>query len=282
MTRAARAARTTTRALATGLTAHRALAAAGGCARVLARPGGAAFLTAGAEIVWLGPASAPLHPRAVLVASVPGVEIDEDIRIDLAGCAPWQPAAAALDGRGVIAARASWRALIADVRGLGTPSGFGTLLTGAPLAFPLDGAGDHARALAEACTRDHAVLAEPAMLALLGLGGGLTPSGDDFVGGALFARQWLAAAGLADAHAWRAAAASVCAAAPSRTHPISAALLGDLARGCGHAPLHDLAAALAAGRTARARHAAAALVRLGHSSGWDMLAGFGTGLADAG
>ena len=282
MTSAVRATCTMTRALTTGLTARQALATTGGRARVLARPGGAAFLTAGVEIVWLGPASAPLHPRAVLVASVPDVEIDEEIYIDVAGCAPWQPAAAALDARGVVGARTSWRELVADIRALGTPGGFGALLGGAPLAFPLDAAAGHAGALADACARDDAAAAEPAMLALLGLGGGLTPSGDDFVGAALFARQWLAAAGIVDAHGWRAAAAVVCAAAPSRTHPISAALLGDLARGCGHAPLHDLAAALAAGQTARARHAAGALVRLGHSSGWDMLAGFGIGLVDAG
>src|SRR5262249_58412931 len=100
---------------------------------------------------------------------------------------------------GVIAARATWRELIADIRALGTPSGFGTLLGGAPLAFPLDGAAGHARVLADACTRDDAAAAEPAMLSLLGLGGGLTPSGDDFVGGVLVARQWLAAARLAPA-----------------------------------------------------------------------------------
>ena len=69
------------------------------------------------------------------------------------------------------------------------------------------------------------------------------------------------------------------AAAPAQTHPISVALLGDLAAGVGHAPLHDLLAALAADRHADAVDAARRLVRLGHTSGWDMLAGLVAGLS---
>jgi len=268
-----------TRALAAGVTAARALAAAGGRARVLARPGGAAFLTAAGEIVWLGPATAPLHPRAVLAASLPDVEIGAELRVDAAGVTPWQPATPRLDAAGVRTLRARWHRLAADLPALGTPAGFGALLAGAPLAFPLDGAAGAVRALAEACARDEAAAAAPAALALLGLGGGLTPSGDDFVGGALFARHLLAGAGAADALGWRRVADAVREAAVARTHPISAALLGDLAGGGSHAPLHDLVGALAAGDAVSARTAAASLVRLGHSSGWDILAGAAAGLA---
>jgi uncharacterized protein DUF2877 len=271
---------TPARALAAGVTACRALAASGGRARVLARPGGAAFVTAAGEIVWLGPATAPLHPRAVLVRAVPDVAPGGEVGIDVAGVTAWAPATA-LGAGGAARLRAGWRALTGDLAALGAPAGFGARLAGQPLAFPLDGADDDARALAEACARDDAAAAAPAALALLGLGGGLTPSGDDFVGAALFARHLLAAAGLGDAPGWRRLARAVTDAAATRTHPISAALLGDLAHGGGHAPLHDLVAALAAGEAARARPAAAALVRLGHSSGWDMLAGLGAGLAVA-
>lgn len=271
-----------TRARAAGVTAWRALEATGGRARVLARPGGAAFVTAGDEIVWLGPPGAPLHPRAVLVAALPDVAIGGDVRVDTTGVAPWRPPALALDASGVARLAAGWRVLIADLVAPGTPAGFGALLAGALLQFPLDGAASDARRLAEACARDDADAAAPPALALLGLGGGLTPSGDDFVGGALFARHALAAAGRADARAWRRLAAEVTDAAATRTHPISAALLGDLAGGCGHAPLHALVAALAAGDAAQARHAARSLTRLGHSSGWDMLAGVGAGFTFAG
>ena len=264
----------TTRAIALGATAARALAGAGGRARVLARPGGAAFLTAADEIVWLGPASAPLHPRAVLVACIPDVEIGAGLDIDIAGVTPWRPATETLDAA---ALRAAWRDLAAVLPALGTPAGFGARLAGVPLAFPLDRADADARALSAACARDDATASLPPALALLGLGAGLTPSGDDFVGGALFARRLLADAGAADAGAWRGVAATVRAAAETRTHPISAALLGDLARGESHAPLHELVAALAAGDVPRGLDAAARLVRLGHSSGWDILAGAAAG-----
>ena len=117
-----------------------------------------------------------------------------------------------------------------------------------------------------------------AATALLGLGPGLTPSGDDYVGGAFFARARVAG-GDARAH-WARAAAAVRAHAPGRTHPISAALLGDLLDGDGPAPLHDLVGALARGAPVAAALAAARrLVRLGHSSGWDMLAGFIGGIS---
>jgi hypothetical protein len=262
------------RAHALGAIAACALTAAGGRARVLARPGGAAFLTAAGEIVWLGPASAPLHPRAVLVASVPDVDIGADLSVDAAGLVPWQPAAPRLD---VAALRAGWHRLPAVLTALGTPGGFGARLAGTPLAFPLDRAEGEARALAEACARDDAAAAGPPALALLGLGAGLTPSGDDFVGGVLFARHLLGAAGAADAVGWRRLAGAVREAAEARTHPISAALLGDLACGVSHAPLHDLVTALAAGDLTRGGEAAARLVRLGHSSGWDILAGAAAG-----
>jgi hypothetical protein len=81
-----------------------------------------------------------------------------------------------------------------------------------------------------------------------------------------------------DASAWRAITAGVVPAAPARTHPISAALLGDCAAGLSWAPLHDLVGALAEGAPEAAAAAARRLVTLGHSSGWDMLAGVGAGL----
>ena len=269
----------TVRAHAAGVTAWTALARHAGLARVLARPGGAAFVTAGDDVLWLGPLEAPLHPRAVLVAAPSRAAVGADVRVDLTGVTPWRPAPLALDASGVATLRAGWLTLAGSLASLGAPAGFGALLVEAPLAFPLDGAHDLARALAEACARDDAGAAAPAALALLGLGGGLTPSGDDFVGGALFARRLLAASGAGDAEGWRRVADAIRVAAPSRTHPISAALLGDLAHGSGHAPLHELVAALATSDLARAGDAAGRLVRLGHSSGWDILAGFATGLA---
>jgi uncharacterized protein DUF2877 len=256
---------------------------AGGVARVLAPLSASIYMTVDADIVWLGPAGATPHPRAILCADPlerPGIEPGDLVRVDATGVAPWRPAempatcdAAAAFARG--AAR-----LGAAARALGAPDGFGALLVGARPGFPLDAAEGRARALASACAADRPEEAAKAAWALLGLGPGLTPSGDDYVGGAFFARALLARAGAGTAARWCRAAEAVRAAAPRRTHPISAALLGDLLDGEGWAPLHDLASALAADAPEEtAREAARRLTRLGHSSGWDLLAGFVAGAA---
>src|SRR5207247_2370326 len=139
------------------------------------------------------------------------------------------------------------------------------------------GAGARADTLARACAADDPARSAEAATALLGLGPGLTPAGDDFTGGAFFARALLARAGIVDAAAWQAGASAVRTAAARLTHPIGAALLGDLLAGEGWAPLHDLAAALARDDEPAALDAAGRLTRLGHSSGWDLLAGFVAG-----
>jgi hypothetical protein len=263
---------------AAGATACAALARSAGLARVMARSDGSAFLTAGGEILWLGPLTAPLHPRTILVAEAPVAGVGATLRLDLAGVTPWRPAPLALDAAGVATLRECWNRVSGAPQRFGAPAGFGALLLGQTPAFPLTEAGDRAHALARACARDDATEAETVALTLLGLGTGLTPSGDDLVGGALFARHLLGGAGAAGAGAWRRAARAIRGAAAARTHPISAALLADLAGGGGHAPLHDLVAALAADDDTRARDAAGRLARLGHSSGWDILTGFAAGL----
>ena len=96
---------------------------------------------------------------------------------------------------------------------------------------------------------------------------------DDFVGGVFFARERLGPP--ASRECWRAAGEIVCERARAATHPISAVLLADLVAGRGHAPLHDLARGVALGASPAALiDVTRRLVRIGHSSGWDMLAGF--------
>ena len=272
------------KAVAVGAHAQTALRRAGGRARVLARLSASTWLTAGGEIVWLGEATATLHPRALLVA-VPCSPFGDEITVDTSGLVPWHPSLPPPQAFAGIAVRERWRRMVAALGALHQPAGFGTLLTGAPVGFPLTAAQGAAQELARACARDDPEAVVDAAVTLLGLGEGLTPSGDDYVGGALFARHLLAAAGGAYAPAWRGAAQAILAAAPARTHPISTALLGDLAGGHGWAPLHDLVAALAGaddvdGHDAAALEAARRLVRLGHTSGWDVLAGLGGGLGE--
>ena len=262
------------RPVAIGTTAYAALVRTGGEARVLARLRGSTYLTVAGAIVWLGGPGAELHPRAIL-APPPHPEQDV-VRLQVGALVPWRPPTTALDRLAAADLVRGWQALAAA--SLGVPGGFGALLSGQPLAFPLDGAREAAEALARACAQDDASSAAGAALALLGVGSGLTPSGDDYVGGALFARGLLGAARRDDSAAWRRTAEQVLAASAACTHPISAALLADLVAGRSWAPLHALIGALAAGSPGAARTAARRLVGLGQTSGWDVLAGVGAGL----
>lgn len=256
-----------------GWRAREALERTGGRATILATLTESIYVTAADEILWLGHTGATLHGRAVLAAILP--RPGTDVSLDLTAARSWRPAGAhvtpgSLPGI-VTRTRCLVEALTADV----PADGFGSLLAGAAPTFPLAGAAPAARALAQACAADDPSAAARAAEPLIGLGPGLTPAGDDYVGGAFFARALLGAVGSQDVGGWAVAAADVRALAAERTHPISAALLSDLLAGEGHGPLHDLAAALMGDSPlATSLTAARRLTALGHSSGWDMLAGF--------
>ncbi|MDA1127690.1 MAG: DUF2877 domain-containing protein [Chloroflexi bacterium] len=113
---------------------------------------------------------------------------------------------------------------------------------------------------------------------LIGLGPGLTPSGDDFIGGFLFMAYHLSSAYPSELE-WNVGEAEMfLLRSESKTSRISFALLTDLAGGQSHESLHDLVDGLMS-RTQD--FDAAALVRrvteIGHSSGWDMLTGMVAG-----
>jgi uncharacterized protein DUF2877 len=261
-----------------GWKAHTALRGAAGSATVLAPLSTSVYLRAAGEIVWLGPHGGPLHPRAILCRELGPTPhaAGDTLHLDAGGLRPWRAIELRLDARAAATVAERCRELVAGVARIGCPQGLGALLSGARPAFPLQDGADAARALARACVADAPEDAGHAALGLLGLGLGLTPSGDDYVGAAFFA-QALLAPSRAGAARWHRAAALIAAAAVASTHPVSAALLGDLLEGYGHAPLHELAGALAAGPMDLAVDSARRLVRLGHSSGWDMLAGFAAG-----
>jgi hypothetical protein len=112
--------------------------------------------------------------------------------------------------------------------------------------------------------------------ALIGLGAGLTPSGDDFLGGLLFAMKILQAAypdsNLIDhsipVDSYR-----------SRTHFISFSLLKDLASGHALAPMHHLINGLLSEQSLESIYPyVSQLTPVGHSTGWDMLTGMLAGL----
>ena len=257
--------------VALGSKARWALLASGGIARPLSTFPDATYFEAGGEIIWVGHSLPARHPRAAITARP--VATGHVVTLGTLPAVTWRrelPHMAAVDPRLVLDTAAT----LANAHcALGRPRGFGALLCHAEPDFPLGYAEARVRRLARAYTAGNPESAYSASQSLLGLGAGLTPSGDDLVGAALFGRR------LIDRdEAWLRIGGGLAQDARSASHAISAALLADTVAGESFEPLHDLADALAAGDAGAALVAARALVRVGHASGWDMLAGLLLGL----
>jgi hypothetical protein len=283
-----------------GATARRCLVP-GGRGIVLAVLSGVVYLhTASLEILWLASDATPMHRRCAKVGrSLPrleagapfcvdecGLKVETGVVLDSVAALLWQPCPinpgevvrlAELPGR--VRALASILDC-AEAPGLGRfiPQIVGdesesvketqdpvllrakSLVLGAADAFR-KGQGERA-----------ALCVNP----LVGFGAGLTPSGDDFLGGLLFGAYALRTA-YPNSHFIDATLPAEMHRA--RTHPISWTLLDDHAKGHAIAPLHAIVNGFLAGAAIETiRPAVHQLVRVGHSSGWDTLAGLFAGL----
>jgi hypothetical protein len=128
----------------------------------------------------------------------------------------------------------------------------------------------------------NSLAAAGAARALLGLGPGLTPSGDDALAGALAALVWLSA----DVGPLRPVLDAIATVAreeaPARTTLISARLLRYAADGVLYAPAMAVGAALLAGDAGALERAVRALFALGASTGRDVATGLLLGASAAG
>ena len=116
--------------------------------------------------------------------------------------------------------------------------------------------------------RDAPLAGAPDLRALIGLGPGLTPSGDDLLGGALIALHLLGRGDLAGT-LWNRLRGDL----ERGTNPISRAHLGAAARGFGGAALHAVLNDLLTGERGALGRRLAAIDAIGHGSGWDALGG---------
>ncbi len=231
---------------------------------------GLPYARAGAELVWVGCAPRTEHPRMVVLESVAP---NESFFVAYDRATVWPaPVRVRLSGSVVAAHLAVLMPQLIAARS-GAVAGFAAALWRQPLRFPLDRAHARLRTLAQALRAGDPQSITQASIALLGVGPGLTPSGDDLVGGMLFAyalcdprRDWHAAV-----------TADILAAGERRTHPLSVTLLGDLATGRAYGALHACLSVLAEPLSdTSATTLIAALDRLGalgHCSGWDLFAG---------
>ncbi len=249
-----------------------ALARSGGVALPLAAFTDAPYLEAAGEIIWVGAQLPALHPRAVMtsVAQPCGVALHLDSLPDKG----WLPNLPRLD-------EAAANKLVASAKRFGhtlaaekSPRGFGALLAGQAAEFPLNIATTRVHELTAAYARNDVDSVVHTTRALLGFGAGLTPSGDDLTGAALFGRRLVAPHSLG----WAVAADTLSREVRTRSHAISAALFHDLAHCQSFAPLHAVAETLANDDIEGAMCAARTLTAIGHSSGWDMMTGFMIGI----
>lgn len=251
-----------------GWKAHAALTRSAGRWTTLPGFADSAFRIAGGEPIFLGSGEVAMHPRAVVFH--PHVALPDCL--DVQAIVPWRSEPLALTGEQKRLLHAGCVALVGGIRNIGVPRGLAVLLIGQEPEFPLDHAKGHVEPLARAIDDDDAHLAEADALPLLGLGPGLTPSGDDLVGAVLFAKRLLGMDGQ-----WVLLTRRLIDAAQTRTHAISAALFGDLAEGRSFGALHWLVECLVGDD--QVLPAARDLTAIGHSSGWDMLTGFVIGVA---
>ncbi len=256
-----------------GRTARDALMERGDAGQVLAVVSNAVYLQTNAgEILWLAREGVPMHTRGGLCSfnedtlnagmnfSVrdASLRIGDQCAIDLRRAQLWTPPniePARVAPREVVSAR------VRDLRArLGTTD-----------SLP-ERARQTTREIARACLeRDMARIAKQSQ-ALIGLGAGLTPAGDDFVGGLLFAAFHLKTV---YALSWdQHPIDDLLDYARTQTNRISYAVLSDHVRGESIEPLHNWIAALLDNLnhddiTTHARR----VLAIGSTTGAEMLAG---------
>jgi Protein of unknown function (DUF2877) len=208
------------------------------------------------KIVWCGEQAATDHPRNTLT--------------------PWQPEKIFFNANKLYQGANICRKLIKKDSDIGNKNeGYRNnlliWLVGEELSFPLNLSANRFDAVNAALLANDLETFKTAALRVLGLGNGLTPSGDDFIGGIFFAL----------AHAPRpswieklpAVKLQIHNAAKASTNVISAALLDDMMAGCSYSVLHDVLIALHSKDENTISTACQKLLMLGASSGADMLAG---------
>ncbi len=291
-----------------GSMAHEWLASPSGQGKVFAVVINCIYLVnADDQLVWLANEKAPLHPRLIQIAgALPGLAPDNPFRIEdrelifpngvvvnPKNAEAWRPAD--IDREDLLAfpeiypkSREVFSSLAQS-----QPPGFGSFF--APLLASFENYGMstqsqfddpvlqsawpvvHAIARAAAAQDIRGIYARANDL--VGLGSGLTPSGDDFLGGLLFGLHTLKELFPSQFQSKKTESPSFLRQIRSRTNLISATILGDLAGGSGPAPLHTfLRSLLLRDSPAAALNHALALSSLGHSTGWDELTGLLAGL----
>lgn len=219
------------------------------------------YIRSNGKYACVGDASLGRGPLNALVAAFEAPSLGAAVVVSTQTAQSWAPPPPP-PARG--AARPNLEALGACLDGHVPDEGLGCVILGMHNALSV-----HAQPALEAIDRwlaGNTLGAEAAQL--IGLGPGLTPSGDDYLGGVLVALRWVGRAAHADS-LWRWLEPR----AAEGTSAISAAHLAAAASGEMHEALHDVLRDLSAWEAPDLHPNLSRLDAVGHTSGWDALAG---------
>jgi len=283
------------------------LAQPGFSGKVLAVLSSAVYFVGGdGEILWLSRKDLAMHRRCILASfgprsicpgqnffvQGPFLRISEGVTLHLDSATEWKPPAVVPKyAKPLNVLHSCTRQLLEAVMTLGNAKGLGqmipfisSLLDGNKQAISntdplLAKARNSILDLATACLTFDVTQVARRGRELVGLGPGLTPSGDDFLGGLLFAAHSLKTAYPRHFHWEEAPVTELIDWARTQTHPISHTILKDHAFGHGPKPLHDVVMSLLNGQgLSRTMEGTERLLGIGETSGWDILAGMLTGM----
>ena len=214
--------------------------------------GGTDYAYLNGEIVWAGERATTDHPRNAF--------------------SMWQPESASFKAGSLVEGALICKTLLNSNCTLATKTkGLLLWLQNIDMPFPMNLSAARFDAIKLALIDNDLPTFTAASLRVLGLGNGLTPSGDDFIGGIFFALAY------SPRQAWieklPAAKMQIHNAAKESTNVISAALLDDMMAGCSYSVLHDVLIALDSQDIEKIDTSCQKLLTLGASSGADMLAG---------
>jgi hypothetical protein len=289
----------------TGKTA-RSFLTPGACGQVLTAFSGAAYLvTEQAELFWLASEKAPMHLRGMRIRGpfpklVAGkrffvedecIKIAPDLKVDFGDASTWAVSTIQAEAAPEIDyIPVQVKNLFLTSFDLSQASGFGRLIPKilwlaerqlddeAEIDPVLGIAWLGIYEIAKACLlRDMPGVLQGAD-ALVGLGGGLTPSGDDFLGGLLFCVNTIQRLYPGFIYLDSSEQALFIESARKRTHLISFTLLKDMTNGQAVEPLHELIDSILSDQAPESFRSGSSLTQIGHSTGWDLLTGALTGL----
>lgn len=264
--------------------------AAGATGQVVALFDNSFYLSCGAALVCVAGRDLGNGPLNIAAAGPSGAPVVAGLRtgarvvLDCDRAAPWDPPPPGPYGDPA-ARRRAWEIFCNYAFDNAPADGLGRLIVGGGEGPVLRRASESVRLLSAWLAR--VSVGQPALrtdegraaIALLGLGPGLTPSGDDYLGGLLIALH-----GLGQGHAAGALSAAIRPRAPARTTPVSLAHLRAAMNGVGGEAAHRVFNALVEGDVDGLPGRLTALGRIGHTSGWDAMAGIaaacGAGFGD--